>query len=1130
MLPYTPTTNVLDSPTKKIKSLIDAAKLQRDPKVTLRSYVRSANNILNLADTARVKGDMEGAFVNYLKATTIVLEIVTQAKDFDKNDTDYVAVKKRVVDLISDTEKIKELLLAKYESIQEIEASALAAAAKAGRPKPPPLPSKPKFLSSSQHDGQAPITAASAFTNSSSSAPATPSFSHLSAVPPLTPPNSFPNQMGSLQGQFNALSLSSNGSPSIPPPTSLASYKPLQPTVYGSSPQPLSEPFKPQPTSFSMTFSQGPTALPSAAAPVPFSAGPIPFTQSSGSVPYSQMTTSPIPVPRTALTPVPPASAPAVIPSGSVDSKPSVSTTATSNTSAGTSNSNGKYTSPLSIKPQRLLDYFKQPKPPSVLLIDVRMQVQYENAKIKSKTIVNIEPLALRDGVSAKVLAEQGLFNNPLEERQLFADRASFDLVVYYDQNSEEKENSQSLCTLFRALHDLEFERPLARRPVLLIGGFDAWLDCASMDWVEGEGVENAKKQHPSLTPPLDPAGLSGISRPGSAPITSSQNQAYSILTKVAQGGGISRTAGKPILANIEDYLHREDSPQSMVNPRNASSPVKVPNPAYPPRATPYSNINASSFPPPPQPQYNSLSSTTIFPGSYPPMQAGSASIAGRLEDTYTWMPPGANNQVLGSIASSGEMSSNTDTIPGKLQRRTTVYDNHWNAFGGTEKSFSPTVASPPIPDKIPLPGSDMSAAIAGSNMMSRPGMPAQAPNMSSRPPIPSKPMRPLPQPPGMGDLKDYTKFGSGFSKIGGSQLGKAGLTNLGNTCYMNSVIQCLIATPPLTRFFMDGSFKRFINVRNPLGSQGRLADAFSTLIRSMWSGQSLVVSPTGFRNEIAGFAPQFKGSEQHDSQEFLSFLLDGLHEDLKLTPRLLPPGTDDEGSEADEARMEALPEIEASEIAWQRYLRRDNSIIVNIFQGQYKSRLCCGKCGKTSTTYNAFMYLTLPVKAKVSGRQPQTLTSCLNAFVEPELMEGDNAWNCPNCKKPRKAVKQLTISRVPDVLLIQLKRFSSDGPFKNKIKAMVQYPINDLDLTKYLPKRPSNQGPPEPAIYDLYAVSNHSGEVSSGHYTACVRETTSNSWTNFDDTRVSPCDQSVAVSEHGYTLFYVRRKHGDFA
>ncbi|KAF8937450.1 ubiquitin-specific protease doa4 [Haplosporangium gracile] len=1131
MLPYTSTTNVLDSPTEKIKSLVEASKVQYDAKFTFRNYVRSANSILNLADTARVKGDMEGAFVNYLKATTIMVEIVTQAKDFEKhkNDSEYVATRKRVEELISDTEKIRDLLQAKYESIQVTEASALAAAAKASRPKPPPLPNKPKFLSSSQHDGQAPFTAASAFANASSSAPPMPLVGHLSAAPPPTPPNSFPN---SLQGQFNGLSFSLSGTSSIPPTTSLASYKPLQPTMYGSSSQPLSEPFYPQPTSIPMNSIQGTAVMPSTTPLIPFSAGPIPFTQPSASSSFSQATTSPVPVPRTALTPVSPASAPATMPFGGTDSKPPPPASAQSNTSTTSTatNTNGEYKIPLSIKPQRLLDYFRQPKPPSLLLIDVRMQVQYKSAKIKTRSIVNVEPLALRDGVSAKVIAEQGLFNNPSEERQLFADRASFDLVIYYDQNSQEKEHSPTLTTLFRALHDLEFEKPLSRRPVLLIGGFDAWLDCAGMDWVEGRDVDSAKSLHPSPTPSLDPTGQNGTYHPGTTPVATSPNQTYAILTKVARGGGISRTEGKAILANIEDYIHREDSPQSMINPRNVSSPLKVPNQAYPPRATPNSNTNASSFPPN-QLGYNSSSNTingnnnSTFAGSYPPMQPGVSSIAGRLGDPNMWMQSGS--QTIGSAVPSNGMGTNKDTTPGQLQRRMTRYDNHWNQFGSKE-SFSPTAISPPIPDKIPLSGSNISAAIANSNMMSGPNVPAPAPNMTSRPTVPPRPMRPLPQPPGMNDLKDYTKFGSGFSKIGGSQLGKAGLTNLGNTCYMNSVIQCLIATPPLTRFFMDGSFKRYINITNPLGSQGRLADAFCTLIRSMWSGQSLV-SPTGFRNEISGFAPQFKGNEQHDSQEFLSFLLDGLHEDLKLAPRLLPPGADDEGSEADEARMEALPEIEASEIAWQRYLRRDSSIIVNIFQGQYKSQLCCSKCGKTSTTYNPFMYLTLPVKAKTSSRQPQTLTSCLNAFVEPELMEGDNAWNCPNCKKPRKASKQLTISRLPDVLLIQLKRFSSDGPFKNKIKAMVQYPIEDLDLTKYLPKRPASQGPVEPAVYNLYAVSNHSGEVSSGHYTACVRDTTSNSWTNFDDTRVSPCDKSVAVSEHGYTLFYVRRKHGDY-
>ncbi|KAF9284528.1 ubiquitin-specific protease doa4 [Mortierella alpina] len=1097
MLPTT-SFNVLDSPAKKIRDLIDAAKVEYDPNFSLKNYVRSAQSILNLADTSRVKGDMEGAFVNYLKAIAIVLEVVTHDKDFEKYkaDSEYVVIKKRIASLIPDTEKIRELLQAKYESIQDIEASALATAAKAGRPKPPPRPSKPEFLSATRHDGQAPITSSSPLLQSSFSAPATPATNHLPTVPvSKASPSSSPH-MGAFQASMAALSTSSShGSPSIPPPTSLSSYRPLQPTLYGVNPS--SPSFQASMTSAAPMASSGAnfTSSSTTSPSMPVSSGPVPLPIASvGPV------ATPVPVPRPAHTVIPPASAPAAIPDGANETKPPAPSVTHPSPSTN-SDKDAKYPFPLSIKPQRLLDYMKQAKGPSLLLLDVRMQVQYKSAKIRATSIVNVEPIALRDGISAKNLADQGLFNNPPAERKLFMDRATVDLVIYYDQNSTELPKSGPLCNLFRALHDLEFERPLHRRPVLLVGGFDAWLECAGMEWVEGFDVDAARRMgQPS--PTADPNII--LERPGSTPIPHDhQPHNHAIFTKMAQGGGINRHDGRIIRRNIEDIINGDDGPQSMMNPRIQPGLTNGIKPAYPPRATPYSNVNATA--------------------SYPPPHPGHGVPSNPSANSHFYNVAAYNGYPGTSTQHHNILSPNSSTAHDTLQRRQTIYDNHWNNFGASEKPFTLTMTAPPVPEKIPLPGSSMSTS---STTSSGPALPPAMSTAITRPDIPSRPMRPLPQPPGMNDLKDYTQFGSGFSKIGGSQLGKTGLTNLGNTCFMNSVIQCLIATPPLSRFFLDGSFKRHINSRNPLGTQGKLAEAFSDLIRSMWSGQSLVVSPTSFRYAIGGFAPQFKGTEQHDSQEFLSFLLDGLHEDLKTEPRPPPPG-DDEGSEADEARMESLPDYEASEIAWQRYLRRDDSIIVSLFQGQFKNRLCCSKCGKTSTTYNAFMYLALPIKAKVSGRQPQTLQSCLNAFVEPEVLEGENAWNCPHCKKPRKATKQLTISRVPDVLLIQLKRFSSEGPFKNKIKAMVQYPIQDLDLTKYLPKRSfsSNGMPLEPAIYDLYAVSNHSGEVSSGHYTACVRGEAPNSWTNFDDTRVSPCDKSVAVSEHGYTLFYVRKK-----
>ncbi|KAG0092745.1 ubiquitin-specific protease doa4 [Podila epicladia] len=1107
MLPTS--SNFLDSPTKKIKGLVESAKLTYDPNFTLKQYVRSAQAILN----------------------------------------------QRVIGMLDDTEKIKELLLAKYESVHEIDTQAIEAASKAGKPKPPPRPHKPVFLSS-KFDGTIPVTAVptSFGSSSSSSAPVTPATSYVDQSSPSL------NQSG-LIGSFAAMSTSTStprpSQISYPPPTSLPGYRPLEPTAYNAA-SPMGQSTVTSNVSATVAiFPNGSshTALVSSSLPPPL---PMPSNAMSGmsgsQSGYSTPVPSPIPVPapRPAHTLAPPISAPAALPNG--DSKLNTIQASISAPSSGESPSSApsvassapaatetpRVTQPLKISPQKVLSYMRQDKPPKLLLIDVRMQVQYRSARIKSQSIVNIEPLALRDGISSKVIADQSLFDNPQMEQDAFQDRHKFDLVLYYDQTTTEIPKSGPLANLFRALHELEFEKPLARLPVLLIGGFDAWLDCAGMNWVEGIDVDAARRVGhggsapiPIVTPRSDNSNSAPdldvpLSRPGSTPIPQDhQPQNHAIFTKLSRGGGINRHDGRIIRRNIGEYIIRDDEPQSMVNPRIPStSPSNYSNtfnPAYPPTATPQSNINAT---PPPSHMASFNNGNINHNASYYTHQGGypHGAGSGKAEYQYQGQPgyPGGPNHGPDTTLGTYKNDSNASM----LNRRQTIYDNHWNNFGAHEKPYSHTsanVSSPPIPEKIPISGVSM-GVMMNTNLSGTSMPPTPIPNnLATRPIIPTKPMRPLPQPPGMSDLRSYTQFGSGFSKIGGSQLGKTGLTNLGNTCFMNSVIQCLIATPPLSRFFLDGSFKRHINMRNVLGTQGRLAEAFSDLIRSMWSGQSLVVSPTSFRYAIAGFAPQFKGTEQHDSQEFLSFLLDGLHEDLKMDPRPPPPG-DNEGSEADEARMEKLPEFEASEIAWQRYLRRDNSIVVSLFQGQFKNRLCCSKCGKTSTTYNAFMYLALPIKAKVSGRQPQTLASCLNNFVEPETMEGDNAWNCPNCKKPRKATKHLTISRVPDVLLIQLKRFSSDGPFKNKIKAMVQYPIHDLDLTKYLPKR-AGSAPPESAIYDLYAVSNHSGEVSSGHYTACVRGEAPGSWTNFDDTRVSPCDKSVAVSEHGYTLFYVRKK-----
>ena len=365
-------------------------------------------------------------------------------------------------------------------------------------------------------------------------------------------------------------------------------------------------------------------------------------------------------------------------------------------------------------------------------------------------------------------------------------------------------------------------------------------------------------------------------------------------------------------------------------------------------------------------------------------------------------------------------------------------------------------------------------------------------------------------------------------SSIDRIRIGTTGLKNVGNTCYMNSTLQCLSATPRFARFFLDGSYKKAINATNPLGTKGVLAEAFAQLVRVLWSEQYTFVSPVTFRQAITRFAPAFRGYDQHDSQEFLAFLLDGLHEDLNYVVHKPPPV---EMTPSREEELETLPQQIASVKEWSIYRQRNDSLIVDFFQGQFRNKMTCLTCGKTSTTYNAFMYLSLPVPSG-RGISKVTLEQCLDAFVREEIMDKADAWNCPRCKKPRKATKRLSISRLPHFLLIHLKRFSFRGPVTDKIETRVTFPLSSLDLTNYMPPPlppgammkdvPVTVSQQPPYIYDLFAVTHHFGTLNAGHYTATIRN--NGQWDYCDDSRITHGDERQLHTNSPYVLWFQRR------
>uniref|UniRef100_A0A6Q2WXZ0 ubiquitinyl hydrolase 1 n=1 Tax=Esox lucius TaxID=8010 RepID=A0A6Q2WXZ0_ESOLU len=178
---------------------------------------------------------------------------------------------------------------------------------------------------------------------------------------------------------------------------------------------------------------------------------------------------------------------------------------------------------------------------------------------------------------------------------------------------------------------------------------------------------------------------------------------------------------------------------------------------------------------------------------------------------------------------------------------------------------------------------------------------------------------------------------------------GFTGLVNLGNTCFMNSVIQSLSNTRELRDYFHDRAFETEINCNNPLGTGGRLAIGFAVLLRALWKGTHHAFQPSKLKAIVASKASQFTGYAQHDAQEFMAFLLDGLHEDLnRIQNKPYTETVDSDGR---------LDEVVAEE-AWQRHKMRNDSFIVDLFQGQYKSKL-------VSITFDPFLYLPVPLPQK---------------------------------------------------------------------------------------------------------------------------------------------------------------------
>jgi ubiquitin carboxyl-terminal hydrolase 8 len=363
---------------------------------------------------------------------------------------------------------------------------------------------------------------------------------------------------------------------------------------------------------------------------------------------------------------------------------------------------------------------------------------------------------------------------------------------------------------------------------------------------------------------------------------------------------------------------------------------------------------------------------------------------------------------------------------------------------------------------------------------------------------------------------------------------GITGLANLGNTCFINACIQCLSHTYELNDFLSngDGEYKKHLNNK----PESVLLVEWDDLRKLMWS-QNCVISPGRFINTIQRIAKitnrdLFTGWSQNDLPEFLLFLFDSFHS--ALTREVIMDIKGNIKTKKDEMGKACYEMMKTQ-------YTKDYSEFLNIFFGIHVSVLTPitekGKGSANGSEGEDLNYLSLrpepymlihlpiPSKEEVNIKNTDknvTLFDCFNKQCECELLEGDNAWFNENENKKQNVNKRLLFWSLPNIMIIDIKRFitSMNGKSK-KNQQFIDIPINDVDFSKYVEGYAK-----ETYIYDLYAICNHHGQIDGGHYSATIKNS-NGKWYNFNDTQVTEIlvNDNIISGNTPYCLFYRKKK-----
>jgi len=336
---------------------------------------------------------------------------------------------------------------------------------------------------------------------------------------------------------------------------------------------------------------------------------------------------------------------------------------------------------------------------------------------------------------------------------------------------------------------------------------------------------------------------------------------------------------------------------------------------------------------------------------------------------------------------------------------------------------------------------------------------------------------------------------------------GLTGLGNLGNTCFVNSCIQVLSHTYELNELLNMGTYKKRLNNK----FESALLIEWDNLRSMMWN-ENCIISPGKFINTIQKVARVkkidiFTGFAQNDLPEFLLFLIDCFHISLAREVNMTINGSVQNGT--DKIAVQCFEKIK------QMYAK-EYSEIWNLFYGIHVSQIISLETEEVlSTSPEPYFMINLSIP---NDNKYPSLIDCFDLYVEGELLEKENAWFNEESKKKQDVKKKISYWNLPNILVIDVKRFASHNK-KNQI--LVTFPLENLNLSKYVIGYKKDS-----YVYDLYGICNHSGNIYGGHYTSYIKNS-NGKWYHFNDTNVSEVEnEEELISPKAYCFFYRKKSN----